>query len=71
MLKYVFLDRDGVLIKDYGYVHSISKTKWLKGSINAIKFLNKKEILTIIITISLVLLEEFLELRNLKIFIKI
>ena len=50
MLKCVIFDRDGVLIKDYGYVHSISKTKWLKGSIEAIKFLNKKKILIIIIT---------------------
>ena len=50
MLKCVFFDRDGVLIKDYGYVHNPLKTKWLKGSIEAIKFLNKKKILIIIIT---------------------
>ena len=50
MLKCVFFDRDGVLIKDYGYVHDPLKTKWLMGSIEAIKFLNKKKILIIIIT---------------------
>ena len=44
MLKCVFFDRDGVLIEDYGYVHDPLKTKWLMGSIEAIKFLNKKKI---------------------------
>ena len=40
MIKCVF-DRDGVLIKNYGYLNNISKLKWLNG-VNSIKILNKK-----------------------------
>ena len=43
MIKIVFFDRDGVLIKNYGYVYKIKYLKWLKGSISAIKYLNKKK----------------------------
>ena len=50
MIKVFFFDRDGVLIKNYGYVYESSKVKWLKGSISAIKFLNKKKIKVIVIT---------------------
>ena len=50
MIKNFFFDRDGVLIKNYGYVCEIEKVKWLKGSISAIKFLNKKKIKVIVIT---------------------
>lgn len=50
MLKCFFFDRDGVIIKNYGYVCKIEKLKWLKGSIKAIQFLNKKKIKVIIIT---------------------
>ena len=45
-----FFDRDGVIIKDYGYVYKIEMLKWLKGSVRAIQFLNKKKIKVIIIT---------------------
>ena len=41
MLKAFLLDRDGVLIKNYGYFCD-KKIKWLKGSIQAIKILNTK-----------------------------
>ena len=50
MIKCIFFDRDGVLIKNYGYVYENRKLKWLKGSINAIKFLNKKNIKVVVIT---------------------
>ena len=50
MLKCFFFDRDGVLIKNYGYVHEIKKLKWLKGTIKAINFLNKNKIKVIVIT---------------------
>lgn len=50
MIKCFFFDRDGVLIKNYGYVYENRKLKWLKGSINAIKFLNKKNIKVVVIT---------------------
>ena len=52
MIKCVFFDRDGVLIKMimdtakkngiYGYLNDISKLKWLNGTLNSIKILNKK-----------------------------
>ena len=50
MIKIFFFDRDGVLIKNYGYISDIRKIKWLKGAISAIKFLNKKKIKVVIIT---------------------
>ena len=50
MLKCFFFDRDGVLIKNFGYVYEIKKLKWLKGTIKAIKFLNKNNIKVIVIT---------------------
>jgi D-glycero-D-manno-heptose 1,7-bisphosphate phosphatase len=48
--KAFFFDRDGVLIKNYGYLINSNKIKWLKGAIEAIKFLNKKKIKVIIVT---------------------
>tara|TARA_B100001027_G_scaffold195113_1_gene151286 strand:+ start:768 stop:1271 length:504 start_codon:yes stop_codon:yes gene_type:complete len=50
MIKTFFFDRDGVLIKNYGYVYEPSKVKWLKGSIPAIRYLNKKKIKVAVIT---------------------
>lgn len=48
--KCVFLDRDGVINKDFGYVHSINKFKILPGVLKAIKYLKTKKYLVIIIT---------------------
>ena len=48
--KVFFFDRDGVLIKNYGYLINCSKIKWLNGAIKAIRFLNKKKIKVIIVT---------------------
>lgn len=45
-----FLDRDGVINKDLGYVHTIEKTKWLKNIFKAIKYLNDKNYRVIILT---------------------
>ena len=39
-----FFDRDGVLIKNYGYFCDKDKIKWLIGAIEAIKLLNKLNI---------------------------
>lgn len=50
MIKAVFFDRDGVLIEDKGYVYKIKDLKWKTGAIRAIKYLNSKKILVIIIT---------------------
>lgn len=46
----VFFDRDGVLNFDYGYVYKYQKFKWMKGSIAALKYLNKKDIKIFIVT---------------------
>lgn len=48
--KIFIFDRDGVLIKNYGYIFEKKKLKWLKGAISAIKFLNKKKIFVCIAT---------------------
>ena len=48
--KIFIFDRDGVLIKDYGYIFEKKKLKWLKGAISAIKFLNKKKIFVCVAT---------------------
>ena len=48
--KCVFFDRDGVINKLDGYVTSQKKFKILPGVENAIQYLNKKNILVIIIT---------------------
>ena len=50
MIKTFFFHRDGVLIKNYGYVYEPNKVKWLKGSIPAIRYLNKKKIKVAVIT---------------------
>ena len=48
--KAVFLDRDGVINYDYGYVHKIKNFKFKKKVFEAVKFLNKINYLVIIIT---------------------
>lgn len=50
MIKAFFFDRDGVLIKNYGYVFEIHKLKFLKGAIQSITFLTKKKIKVFIVT---------------------
>ena len=46
----VFLDRDGVINKDLGYVFKIDDVEWISGSIEAIKLLNKKNFLVFVVT---------------------
>tara|TARA_B100000242_G_C42945236_1_gene438340 strand:+ start:384 stop:929 length:546 start_codon:yes stop_codon:yes gene_type:complete len=46
----VFLDRDGVINKDLGYVHLWEDFHFLEGSIEALQILTKKNISIIIIT---------------------
>lgn len=48
--KAVFLDRDGVINKNSGYVTSINKFFWLKNVKLAIKLLNKKKYKVIVVT---------------------
>ena len=49
-LKAVLFDRDGTLNKNFGYVSKYKNFKWLKGSIDALKFLNFFKIKSIIVT---------------------
>ena len=46
----VFLDRDGTLNVDKGYVHRIEDWEWIPGAIDAIAALKKAGFLVIIIT---------------------
>tara|TARA_B100000161_G_C33478881_1_gene381551 strand:+ start:124 stop:660 length:537 start_codon:yes stop_codon:yes gene_type:complete len=48
--KAAFLDRDGVINKNYGYVHSLDNFVWLKNVKKAIKFLNDKNYKVIVIS---------------------
>ena len=48
--KCFFLDRDGVINKNYGHITKTKNIKLLSGVNDGIKFLNKKKYLVIIIT---------------------
>ena len=48
--KAVFLDRDGVINKNYGYVYSVNKFIWLKNVKKAIKYLNNRNYKVIVIS---------------------
>ena len=46
----IFLDRDGVINKDYGYVHKWSEFHFINGSIEALKYLTEFDFKLIIVT---------------------
>ena len=48
--KAAFLDRDGVINKDIGYLYKIQDFEWIPGAIDAIKLLKSKNFLIIIIS---------------------
>ena len=48
--KAIFLDRDGTINIDYGYVHEKEKLKFIDGAIDALYLLQSKGYLLIIIT---------------------
>ena len=48
MKKAIFLDRDGTLIEDRGYVHKIEDLKLLPGIIEGLKILQHQFLLYII-----------------------
>jgi D-glycero-D-manno-heptose 1,7-bisphosphate phosphatase len=50
MNKAVFLDRDGVINKDLGYVHKIDEFIWLPGVKHGIKILKENGYLVIVIS---------------------
>ena len=45
-----FLDRDGVLNLDIGYVHRPEDFQWVEGAKEAIKYLNDREYIVVLIT---------------------
>jgi D-glycero-D-manno-heptose 1,7-bisphosphate phosphatase len=48
--KTIFLDRDGVINRDYGYVHTIKKFRWLPKIIETIKFFNDNNFYVFVIS---------------------
>lgn len=48
--KIVFLDRDGIINHDYGYVHTKNRFVWKKNIIKFIKFLNDNDYYVFIIS---------------------
>jgi D-glycero-D-manno-heptose 1,7-bisphosphate phosphatase len=50
MLRAVIFDRDGVLIEDTGYPHRPEDLHWLPGAIDAVAYLNRKNILALVAT---------------------
>ena len=48
--KAAFLDRDGVINEDTGYLHNIKDFRWIEGAIEALKILKEKNFLIIIIS---------------------
>ena len=48
--KAAFLDRDGVINEDTGYLNSIKDFKWISGAIEALKILKENNFLIIIIS---------------------
>ena len=68
MIKCFFFDRDGVLIKNYGYFCNKYKIKWLRGAFAAIKLLNKLKIKVVIVTNQSGIARGFYTEENLKTF---
>ena len=48
--KAAFLDRDGVINEDTGYLHKIKDFKWIEGAIEALKILKENNFLIIVIS---------------------
>ena len=49
-MKAAFLDRDGVINEDYGYVHKWKDFKFCNGALEGLKLLKSLDYLLIIIT---------------------
>lgn len=46
----IFLDRDGVINHDYGYISEVSKFKFISGSLSALKLLSQSKYIIIVVT---------------------
>jgi len=48
--KAAFLDRDGTLNEDTGFLYKIKDFRWIKGAVNALRILKKNNFLIIVVT---------------------
>ena len=48
--KAAFLDRDGTLNEDIGYLYKIKDFRWIKGAVNALRILKKNNFLIIVVS---------------------
>ena len=64
--KAIFLDRDGVINKEVGYLSSPDKFDFIEGTIEALKTLNQKGFLLIIITNQAGIARGYYSLENLS-----
>lgn len=48
--KALFLDRDGVLNRDFGYVCSKDRFEWVEGAVETVKLMNDSGILVVVVT---------------------
>lgn len=46
----VFLDRDGTINEDTGYVHRVGEVVWIPGALDAIARLNAADLLVVLVT---------------------
>lgn len=65
--KAIFLDRDGVLNKEVGYLSNPKDFVFLEGSIEALKILKQKDYLLIVITNQAALARGFLTVETLQV----
>src|SRR5688572_16622921 len=50
MRRAVFVDRDGTMIEDVGYLSRVDQVHWLPGTIEAVKLLNQTGFLVCVVT---------------------
>lgn len=62
----IFLDRDGTINVDHGYVHEIDNFEFIDGVIDAMRELKKMGFALVVVTISLALLAVNLPKHSLK-----
>ncbi len=65
--KAIFLDRDGVLNKEVGYLSNPNEFIFLEGSIEALKILKQKDYLLIVITNQAAVARGFLTVETLQV----
>ena len=64
-----FLDRDGVINIDRGYVYKKEDFEWVSGAKEAIRYLNKQNIASLLLQINLAYQGAFILKRMWKFFI--